>query len=256
MTARYVYGMKVNIPEYVIKGDVIYRVITDHLGSLRLVVDQATGSVAQRMDYDEWGNVLADSNPDFTPFGFVGGVYDQATTLIRLGMRDYDGQKGRWLAKDPICFGGGDDNLYRYVMADPLNITDPLGLVNPVKLAVGILNLANPARLYVTAYARIATAAGLLETGIGTPGSVVTAAVGFWNLKSATKAQVRGTILFNEALKESWSTASWRNLLGLLPYGQFYDDPCEIGFAEFWEKKLSEWSRKPWEILEELGTLF
>jgi RHS repeat-associated protein len=128
VTARYVYGMKVNIPEYIIKGDVTYRVITDHLGSLRLVVDQATGSIAQRMDYDEWGNVLMDSNPDFTQFEFAGGLLENQTGLTRFGVRDYDASTGRWIAKDPIGFSGGLSDLYSYVGQDPINQTDPEGL--------------------------------------------------------------------------------------------------------------------------------
>jgi RHS repeat-associated protein len=126
--ARYVYGMKVNVPEYVVKGTDVYRVITDHLGSLRIVVDQSNGTIAQRMDYDEWGNVLADSNPEFTVFGFAGGVYDQQTRLTRFGARDYDATIGRWSAKDPIGFVGGSTNLYSYVLSDPVNFVDGSGL--------------------------------------------------------------------------------------------------------------------------------
>lgn len=35
-----------------------YRLISDHLGSVRLVVDAATGAVVQRLDYDAFGRVL------------------------------------------------------------------------------------------------------------------------------------------------------------------------------------------------------
>lgn len=41
-----------------------YRIITDHLGSVRLVVD-ANGAVAQRIDYDACGRVLTNTNPGF-----------------------------------------------------------------------------------------------------------------------------------------------------------------------------------------------
>ena len=37
------------------------------------------GAIAQRLDYDEFGNVLADTNPGFQPFGFAGGLYDRDT---------------------------------------------------------------------------------------------------------------------------------------------------------------------------------
>lgn len=43
-------------------------------------------------------------------------------------MRDYDPSTGRWAAKDPIVFAGGDTNLYGYVLNDPINWIDPWGL--------------------------------------------------------------------------------------------------------------------------------
>jgi hypothetical protein len=42
--------------------------------------------------------------------------------------RDYDPGVGRWTAKDPILFSGGDTNLYGYVLQDPINFSDPSGL--------------------------------------------------------------------------------------------------------------------------------
>jgi len=111
-----------------VRGGVTYRIISDHLGSPRLVVDAATGTVAQQLSYDEFGNILTDTNPGFQPFGFAGGIYDQHTKLTRFGARDYDATTGRWTAKDPIRFAGGDTNLYGYVLGDPVNLFDPLGL--------------------------------------------------------------------------------------------------------------------------------
>jgi uncharacterized protein RhaS with RHS repeats len=35
---------------------------------------------------------------------------------------------GKWTAKDPILFAGGDSNLYGYVGNDPVNWVDPWGL--------------------------------------------------------------------------------------------------------------------------------
>ena len=57
------------------KRDTIYQIITDHLGSPRLVVNASTGVIVQRIDYDEFGNVTYDSNPGFQPSGFAGGLY-------------------------------------------------------------------------------------------------------------------------------------------------------------------------------------
>jgi RHS repeat-associated protein len=105
-----------------------YRFIRDHLGSPRLIVDTQSGGIAEYLEYDEFGNVLVDTNPGFQPFGFAGGLYDRDTALVRFGARDYDPRTGRWTSKDPIGFGGGDANLYGYVGNDPINLIDPSGL--------------------------------------------------------------------------------------------------------------------------------
>jgi hypothetical protein len=31
----------------------------------------------KELDYDEFGNILADTNPGFLSFGFASGLYDQ-----------------------------------------------------------------------------------------------------------------------------------------------------------------------------------
>jgi len=72
--------------------------------------------------------VQGDSNPGFQPFGYAGGLYDRDTGLVRFGARDYDAKIGRWTAKDPIGFGGGDASLYNYVNGNPITRIDPLGL--------------------------------------------------------------------------------------------------------------------------------
>ena len=92
------------------------------LGSVRLVIETATGTVAQRIDYDEFGQITQDTNPGFQPFGFAGGLYDQHTKLTRFGARDYDAFTGRWTTKDPMGLAGGDVNFYGYVLNDPINL--------------------------------------------------------------------------------------------------------------------------------------
>ena len=128
VTSRFVYGTRPNVPDYLIKGGRTYRIVADHLGSPRLVIDTETNQIVQRMDYDSFGNVTADTNPGFQPFGFAGGLYDRDTGLTRFGARDYDPSIGRWTAKDPIGFGGGDVNLYGYTLSDPINKMDSSGL--------------------------------------------------------------------------------------------------------------------------------
>ena len=73
-----------------------------------------------------FGNVTG-TGLDWMTLGFAGGLYDQDTGLVRFGARDYDPQVGRWTAKDPIRFAGDGPNLYGYVLADPVEKTDPSG---------------------------------------------------------------------------------------------------------------------------------
>jgi len=128
VVSRFVYASRSNVPDFMVKGGVTYRIVSDHLGSPRLIIDVATGTVAQRLDYDAYGRVLLDSNPGFQPFGFAGGLYDDDSRLTRFGYRDYDAESGRWTAKDPLLFAGLSPNLYQYVLGDPVNFSDYGGL--------------------------------------------------------------------------------------------------------------------------------
>ena len=92
-----------------------------------MVIDLSNNSIAQEIDYDEYGVILSDSNPGFQPFGFAGGLTDQHTNLVRFGARDYMAAVGRWTSKDPIGFDGGSPNLYGYVVNDPINLIDITG---------------------------------------------------------------------------------------------------------------------------------
>ncbi|MEA3491148.1 MAG: RHS repeat-associated core domain-containing protein [Campylobacterota bacterium] len=96
---------------------------------LRSSPDNTNLAIVKEITYDTYGNVLSDSNPSFkVPFGFAGGLYDTDTKLTRFGYRDYDAYTGKWTAKDPIGFAGGDSNLYGYVLGDPVNWVDEDGL--------------------------------------------------------------------------------------------------------------------------------
>jgi RHS repeat-associated protein len=125
--SRFVYSQASAAPEYMIRGSDTFRLVTDSLGSVRLVVNVQNGAIAQRIDYDEWGQITQDSNPGFQPFAYAGGLYDRDTGLVRFGRRDYDASIRRWTAPDPIVFAGGSTNLYSYVNNNPVNLIDLRG---------------------------------------------------------------------------------------------------------------------------------
>jgi RHS repeat-associated protein len=145
---RFVYGSRPNVPDYIVKDGNTYRVITDQLGSPRLIVNAATGAVIEQIDYDVWGNVTNDTNPGFQPFGFAGGLYDRDTKLVRFGARDYDPEMGRWTSKDPIGFNGGETGLYTYAGNDPINLADPSGRITVVEVLVVVAAVVVAYELY------------------------------------------------------------------------------------------------------------
>jgi YD repeat-containing protein len=82
---QFVYGSHPLVPEFVVAGANVYRVMSDQLGSPRVLIDVATGTVQQQMRHSAFGEALEDTNPGFTPFGFAGGIYDADTGLVRFG---------------------------------------------------------------------------------------------------------------------------------------------------------------------------
>jgi len=129
VVTRFVYGSRTNVPDYMIRAGITYRIISDHLGSPQLVINVTDGTVVETITRDEFGRVLSDTAPGFQPFGFAGGLYDYDTGLVRFGARDYDPQTGRFVSKDPIGFSGGSANLYAYSFNDPINFADPSGML-------------------------------------------------------------------------------------------------------------------------------
>lgn len=94
----------------------------DERGSV-VRVTNAAGSVLRVNTYDEYG---IPSSTNLGRFGFTGQVY-----LPEIGMYDYKARIynpaiGSFMQPDPIGQAGGA-NIYSYVHADPLNLSDPSG---------------------------------------------------------------------------------------------------------------------------------
>jgi RHS repeat-associated protein len=118
--------------EQVTTGKVVFT-LGDNQGTIKdlAVMDSGVTSVVNHRVFDSYGNLTSQTNSAVDClFGYTGRAYDNATGLQNNLNRWYDSKTGGWISTDPIGFGGGDANLYRYVGNSPTNASDPTGLVD------------------------------------------------------------------------------------------------------------------------------
>jgi RHS repeat-associated protein len=104
----------------------------DQLGSVRDVLEGATGVLLDAYDYAPYGSF--DHSFGYTPtdYHFAGLLYHSASGLNLGTYRALDGVTGRFINRDPIGFMGGI-NFYEYTRSNPINGMDALGLCDDPK---------------------------------------------------------------------------------------------------------------------------
>lgn len=115
-------------PLFQVDNGSYYYYHNDHLGTPRKLTD-ANGATVWLAEYGVFGMAQVDSTSTITNnLRFPGQYYDEETGLYYNWNRYYDPEAGRYTQKDPIGFGGGDVNYFRYVQNNPVNLIDPTGL--------------------------------------------------------------------------------------------------------------------------------
>jgi RHS repeat-associated protein len=91
----------------------------------------ANGDYLNRYSYLPFGENLTTVEGIANPFEYVGqwGVMDEGNGLDFMRARYYDSFQGRFLSTDPLNYAGGDFNLYRYGLNNPLSFIDPNGKI-------------------------------------------------------------------------------------------------------------------------------
>ena len=79
--------------------------------------------------YDSYGRRSQVIESVIQPYSYTGREFDVESGLYFYRARYFDSETGRFLAEDPIRFRAGDQNFYRYVFNNPLNLSDPFGFV-------------------------------------------------------------------------------------------------------------------------------
>lgn len=111
------------------RGGVRHQLVPDPLGSTVALFDDS-GNKTDTFQYWPYGESAGRTGTTSTPFKYVGsfGYYQDGSARNYVRARYLDKGKGRWITEDPIGFGGGDVNLFRYCGNNPIKYIDPTGL--------------------------------------------------------------------------------------------------------------------------------
>jgi RHS repeat-associated protein len=187
-----------------------YYYLFDGLGSTVALTD-SNGNVAATYHYDPYGQVIGSTGTVFNPWLFAATYYDSGTKLYKMGARYYDPGIGRFTQEDPVPAG---QNLYVYVGDNPIDFTDPSGLLLPLVIAAVVLigAVAGGYLGYQWGRAHHYSAAGTVAVTTG--GAVVGGTVGRLAVAApvvsavARAAGVVGGVLFREI--QLGSGRNWR----------------------------------------------
>lgn len=98
----------------------------DQLGNTRLLTNTA-GDIEGTYTYDPYGNTTSHTGTRTTPLQWGGGYRDTETSFVYLRARYYIPAAGIFLQRDPLQSISRE--AYGYVGGNPLNASDPLGLL-------------------------------------------------------------------------------------------------------------------------------
>src|SRR5208337_3626709 len=142
-SANLLTGLRID--EYFARTDSSNNVSTllpDALGSTIGLVGSGQ-NIATNYTYQPFGASTITGTANGNSYQFTGREND-GTGLYFYRARYYNPTFQRFIAQDPIGFGGGDTNLYAYVWNNPLSFLDPLGLLTSQEIGNIIFNETAP----------------------------------------------------------------------------------------------------------------
>lgn len=104
----------------------IRSLLSDALGST-VALGDGTGTLQTQYTYEPFGMTTQTGAASTSSYKYTGRE-DDGTGLYYYRARYYQPRFQRFLAEDPLGFGGRDFNVYAYVQNNPNRFIDPLGL--------------------------------------------------------------------------------------------------------------------------------
>jgi RHS repeat-associated protein len=135
-TNEYILFAGARIARHDASGNVYYY-FADHLGSSRTIANSA-GAVCYEADFYPFGGERVIGNTCAQNYKFAGMERDSETGNDQTWFRYYASNLGRWLSPDPVAgsiYNPQSLNRYAYVLNNPTNLIDPLGLIPPTSVS-------------------------------------------------------------------------------------------------------------------------
>jgi RHS repeat-associated protein len=130
VTANYIWSGERLLAKHDAEADKDYYFVYNGHGDVVQILDQSTGAIVNSYQYDEWGNILDQTEGIANDFLYAGEIQDEETGLYYLRARYYDPVDGRFTTKDSIegkLTNPSSLNSYIYVWNNPLIFVDTTG---------------------------------------------------------------------------------------------------------------------------------
>jgi len=124
-------GQRVAMREYTSTSSTVYFLLGDHLGSVSVVTDAATGAVVGQIRYSAYGEERYTSGMTPTDYRYTGQLSRLAEIgLYHYGARWFDPEIAHFVQADTIVPGTGNPlawDRYLYTLGNPIIYNDPIG---------------------------------------------------------------------------------------------------------------------------------
>jgi RHS repeat-associated protein len=175
-------------------GDLRYH--SDRHGNIIALLDN-NGNGIEKYTYDAFGDPevtdwSGDNERDGSWYGnrfmFQGREYIAELGLYDFRNRFYYPELGRFLQSDPMGFGAGDNNLFRYCGGDPVNRNDPTGFSGATVTVDGdTVNITLPIAFSGPMFGPSGATPGVISTFVSGIQSMWTGKFGTYNVTTSVE---------------------------------------------------------------------